>query len=93
MLAGQLSTSDVSDVEKELEELLAAQVPQVQLPDVPSHELPEVEREAQRGNTSIDDSNNIFRFQKKISLAKKELLWKHNNCIKWLESRSHQIIT
>ncbi|CAI5438983.1 unnamed protein product [Caenorhabditis angaria] len=41
MLSGQLSTSDVSDVEKELEELLAAQVPADILPSVPTHDLPE----------------------------------------------------
>ncbi|ULU09409.1 hypothetical protein L3Y34_014072 [Caenorhabditis briggsae] len=40
MLSGQLSNADVSDVEKELEELLAAQVP-VDLPEVPDHEMPE----------------------------------------------------
>ncbi|CAO4359980.1 unnamed protein product [Caenorhabditis nigoni] len=40
MLSGQLSNADVSDVEKELEELLAAQVP-VNLPEVPDHEMPE----------------------------------------------------
>lgn len=48
MLSGQLSNTDVSDVEKELEELLAAQGQQVELPEVPSHEMPEVEREKQR---------------------------------------------
>ncbi|CAP25673.1 Protein CBR-VPS-20 [Caenorhabditis briggsae] len=40
MLSGQLSNADVSDVENELEELLAAQVP-VDLPEVPDHEMPE----------------------------------------------------
>ncbi|PIC54674.1 hypothetical protein B9Z55_000383 [Caenorhabditis nigoni] len=40
MLSGQLSNADVSDVEKELEELLAAQIP-VNLPEVPDHEMPE----------------------------------------------------
>ncbi|EGT46965.1 hypothetical protein CAEBREN_07437 [Caenorhabditis brenneri] len=48
MLAGQLSNTDVSDVEHELEELLAAQGQKVELPEVPSHELPEAEREKQR---------------------------------------------
>lgn len=49
MLSGQLSNTDVSDVEKELEDLLAAEWGTVQLPEAPSHELPEAERERQKG--------------------------------------------
>uniref|UniRef100_A0A1I7UJ26 Charged multivesicular body protein 6 n=1 Tax=Caenorhabditis tropicalis TaxID=1561998 RepID=A0A1I7UJ26_9PELO len=45
MLSGQLSNTDVSDVEKELEELLEAKGEKVQLPEVPSHEMPEREKE------------------------------------------------
>ncbi|CCD71921.1 Charged multivesicular body protein 6 [Caenorhabditis elegans] len=48
MLSGQLSNTDVSDVEKELEDLLAAEWGTVQLPEAPSHELPEAERERQK---------------------------------------------
>ncbi|CAI2309150.1 unnamed protein product [Caenorhabditis sp. 36 PRJEB53466] len=54
MLSGQLSSADVSDVEKELEELLAAEGQKMaldikdQLPNAPSHELPETERQKEQ---------------------------------------------
>ncbi|VDO42055.1 unnamed protein product [Haemonchus placei] len=45
LLTGQLTTTDVEEAEHELEQLLAAQVGDVVLPDVPAHELPRRERE------------------------------------------------
>uniref|UniRef100_A0A8R1HHL8 Charged multivesicular body protein 6 n=1 Tax=Caenorhabditis japonica TaxID=281687 RepID=A0A8R1HHL8_CAEJA len=49
MLSGQLSNTDVSDVERELEELLAAEGKlDEKLPDVPTHELPEAERQTEK---------------------------------------------
>ncbi|CAD6186448.1 unnamed protein product [Caenorhabditis auriculariae] len=53
MLSGKLTSTDVAEVEQELEELLAvhAESSGAQLPEVPSHELPQPvpeERERER---------------------------------------------
>ncbi|CAJ0592756.1 unnamed protein product [Cylicocyclus nassatus] len=45
LLSGQLSNLDVEEAEQELEQLLAAQISDVKLPDVPTHDLPERQRE------------------------------------------------
>ncbi|WKX90346.1 hypothetical protein Q1695_009298 [Nippostrongylus brasiliensis] len=45
ILTGQLSPVEVEDAEHELEELLASQLKDVALPDVPTHDMPERERE------------------------------------------------
>ncbi|VDK52981.1 unnamed protein product [Cylicostephanus goldi] len=45
LLSGQLSNLDVQEAEQELEQLLAAQISDVKLPDVPTHDLPERQRE------------------------------------------------
>ncbi|KAK5970037.1 Charged multivesicular body protein 6 [Trichostrongylus colubriformis] len=45
LLTGQLSSTDVEEAEHELEQLLASQINDVVLPDVPAHELPHREKE------------------------------------------------
>ncbi|VDM68606.1 unnamed protein product [Strongylus vulgaris] len=44
LLSGQLTNVDVEEAEQELEQLLAAQISDVKLPDVPTHDLPERQR-------------------------------------------------
>ncbi|KAK6728069.1 hypothetical protein RB195_005617 [Necator americanus] len=49
LLCGQLSTADVQEAEQELEQLLASQIDSdIKLPDVPTHDLPEIQKETVR---------------------------------------------
>ncbi|RCN50317.1 SNF7 family protein [Ancylostoma caninum] len=45
LLSGQLSTADVQEAEQELEQLLASQIGDIKLPDAPTHDLPEAQKE------------------------------------------------
>ncbi|KAL6728938.1 hypothetical protein Aduo_000040 [Ancylostoma duodenale] len=45
LLSDQLSTADVQEAEQELEQLLASQIGDIKLPDAPTHDLPEAQKE------------------------------------------------